>query len=149
MILAPISEYDRYCQNPLLQLGFNFLQEGALSKLGDGKHVIHGDEVFAVVARGIGRGQSDSRLEFHRSYLDIQYVVSGVDLIGWRPTPECRTPHGTFDDAKDLGLFEDRPKLWMPVSAGEFAIFYPEDAHAPLGGSGPVHKVIVKVALTK
>ena len=35
----------------------------------------------------------------------------------------------------------------LAVSSGAFAIFYPEDAHAPLATSGPIHKAVVKVAV--
>jgi biofilm protein TabA len=30
---------------------------------------------------------------------------------------------------------------------GTFAIFFPEDAHAPMAGEGLIHKVVVKVAV--
>jgi methionine aminotransferase len=31
------------------------------------------------------------------------------------------------------------------VRPGDFAVFFPSDAHAPGGGTGPVHKIVVKV----
>src|SRR5690606_33531993 len=96
---------------------------------------------------GFGRGQADSPLEYHRRYLDIQYVVHGTDLIGWQPTGDCRYEQAAFDVERDIGFFVDRPGTWCRVPAGYFAIFYPEDAHAPLGGTGPVHKVVVKIAV--
>jgi beta-galactosidase beta subunit len=33
------------------------------------------------------------------------------------------------------------------VPAGHFAIFFPEDAHAPLAGEGHLVKAVVKVAV--
>jgi len=36
---------------------------------------------------------------------------------------------------------------WCPVPAGSFAVFFPEDAHAPMVSDGEVHKVILKVAV--
>jgi hypothetical protein len=44
-------------------------------------------------------------------------------------------------------FYTDRPTLWIPVSSGRFAIFYPEDAHAPLGTDAFVHKIVIKVAV--
>jgi beta-galactosidase beta subunit len=35
---------------------------------------------------------------------------------------------------------------WVAVPPGSFAIFFPHDAHAPLGGEGRVKKAVVKVA---
>jgi biofilm protein TabA len=35
----------------------------------------------------------------------------------------------------------------VTIPQGSFGIFYPEDAHAPMGSDGPLHKVVVKVAV--
>ena len=42
-------------------------------------------------------------------------------------------------------LFTDQPTAWTAVGPGEFAIFFPEDAHLPLISDGELHKVVVKV----
>ena len=53
---------------------------------------------------------------------------------------------GDFDDAeKDVMFFADRPDAWTAVGPGAFAVYFPSDAHAPLVGSGDLHKVVVKV----
>jgi beta-galactosidase beta subunit len=31
------------------------------------------------------------------------------------------------------------------VPTGHFAIFFPEDAHAPMAGEGPMYKLVAKV----
>lgn len=46
-----------------------------------------------------------------------------------------------------MELFFDRPATWLAVSRGVFAVFYPEDAHAPLASLGPIHKAVVKIAV--
>ncbi len=33
----------------------------------------------------------------------------------------------------------------MPLAKGQFMMFWPADAHAPLAGAGPLHKVVVKL----
>ena len=96
---------------------------------------------------GQGRGAEQALLEFHRRYIDIQFVVAGIDLIGWLPTPSCQRVSTPYDEAKDVGFFYDRPATWLSVAAGQFALFFPEDAHAPLAGQGAVHKAVVKVAV--
>lgn len=127
--------------------GMQFLQSNELLKLDAGKHVIDGDDLFAIVADDLGRGKEDSPLECHRAHADIQYVVSGVDVIGWRPLVLCRHPREEFDAERDLGFFTDRPTTWLTVPEQHFAIFFPDDAHAPLANTGPVRKVVVKVRL--
>ncbi|MDH7504523.1 MAG: YhcH/YjgK/YiaL family protein, partial [Verrucomicrobiota bacterium] len=78
-------------------------------------------------------------------YIDIQFCLSGHEEIGWKPTDSCCGAEG-FDEEKDLGFFTDESEAWSAVGPGRFAIYFPADAHAPLGGAGPVHKVVVKVA---
>src|SRR5207248_8295490 len=123
----------------------DFLRRPDLAALPDGKHTILDDRLFALIARGQGRGREQSPLESHRRYIDIQYVVAGSDQIGWLPTPACQRVSSPYDAAKDIGFFFDRPATWLALSAGQFAVFFPEDAHAPLAGEGPAHKAVVKV----
>ncbi|MCA9128580.1 MAG: YhcH/YjgK/YiaL family protein [Planctomycetales bacterium] len=132
---------------PALQHGFEFLQRQGLASLEDGRHDIDGDDLFAIVAREHGRGQAASPLEYHRKFVDIQYVIAGVDLIGWLPTNCCQRKRGEFDEGKDLGFFHDRPATWLNIQPGTFAVFFPEDAHAPLASNVPIHKVVVKARL--
>ncbi len=101
--------------------------------------------MFVVIATDPGRGRSGAKLEIHRKYIDIQLVLSGNEEIGWKPTLACSQPEADFDASRDLGFFRDSPALWLPMTADTFAVFFPEDAHAPLGGEGPLRKAIAKV----
>ena len=38
-----------------------------------------------------------------------------------------------------------RPAAWFPLGRGQFAVFFPDDAHAPLAATGSLHKVVIKV----
>jgi len=58
--------------------GFAFLQRADLADLEDGRYEIDGDRVFAMVARGTGRGREAARLEYHKGYIDIQFSISGT-----------------------------------------------------------------------
>ncbi len=132
--------------HPRFAAAFAFLQRGDLTLLADGRHELDGDRLFALVMSGDGRGRAEARLEVHRRYVDIQAVISGEDLIGWKPVAACRQPAG-FDEAGDVGFFGDPPASWVTVPQGCFAVFWPEDAHAPLAGQGKVRKVVLKVAI--
>ncbi len=132
---------------PRLAQGFAFLAGQDLTRLSPGKVEIDGEQLFAIVAAEEGRGREQALLEAHRKYLDIQYVVSGADQIGWMPIEDCQRVKLEYDATRDVALFYDRPDTWLVLPAGSFAIFLPQDAHAPLAGSGRVHKVVVKVAL--
>ena len=148
MIVDELQNADRYAQvQNGLAAGFRWLRQTDLVNLPTGKAEIDGDRLFAFVAEEDGKGHEQAQLEYHRKYLDIQYVVSGIDKIGWLAIADCQRTIDPFDAEDDLGFFYDRPDTWITLRTGEFAIFFPEDAHAPLAGSGPVKKVIVKVLL--
>ena len=118
-----------------------------MAQLPDGRHEIDTDRLLAVVSRDQGRGREQSLLEAHRRYIDIQFVISGEDCIGWMPVSDCERVSSPYDAERDLELFFDRPATWLAVTPGTFVVFYPEDAHAPLATRGPVHKAVVKVAV--
>jgi len=49
---------------------------------------------------------------------------------------------------KHIYVFGGEERLWLGPEGGQFAIFFPEDAHAPLANAGvAVHKLILKVAV--
>jgi biofilm protein TabA len=146
MILDTLAAAGRYLAlGPHLAAGFDFLAHGGLENLPVGRHPIDGTRVFAIVGHETGKGQAGARLEIHRRYLDIQVALSGQERIGWRALAVCQQVAEPFDAERDLGFFADRPQVWLPLPPGQFMIFFPADAHAPLAGEGPVHKVVIKV----
>jgi YhcH/YjgK/YiaL family protein len=146
MIVDSLQNADLYVSlHPALAEAFAFLRRPDLAQLAAGRHEIRGPAIYATVARDTGRGREQSLLEFHRRYIDIQFVVEQRDLIGWLPTSHCERIATAYDGDKDIGFYYDRPETWLDIPAGYFAVLFPEDAHAPMAATGLVHKVIVKV----
>ena len=148
MILDRIEQGNVYADlNPHFTKAFAFLQQDGLDKLTDGRHDIDGDDVYAIVIKGTGGTRGEAKLEMHRKYIDVQYVVSGCDNMGWKTCKLCENSEGGYDAEIDAELFSDAPSTWITVYPGDFAVFFPEDAHAPGVGEGEFHKVVVKVAV--
>lgn len=126
---------------------FQFLLRPDLAHVAAGRHELDGPSLYASAEHREGRGHDGARLEVHRTYIDIQYTVSGVEVIGWRSLADCSRVAEAFDAERDVGFFAERPDTWLVIPAGHFAIFWPDDAHAPLAGTGHVHKVVMKVAV--
>ena len=129
-----------------LSEGFGFLAQPNVTELDSGKYEINGDLVFAIVERNQGRTVSEGQLEAHRNYLDIQYIVSGDESMGWSPLSDLSPAEG-YDEARDLEFFDEAPQSIVKVPPGSFTIFLPTDAHLPGVGEGPIHKIVIKVAL--
>ena len=157
MVLDTLARCHRYTSlHPAFVRAFEFLTRADWAELVSGfamsegqsvRHHIDGDRLHVSIDRTQGRGRDGARLEAHRRYIDIQLTIQGHEEIGWKPLGDCAQPAGAFDATKDIGLFSDRPESWLSLPAGHFAIFFPDDAHAPLGGRGTLTKAIVKIAV--
>ena len=134
MVTDSFSSALRYVTlHPVFARAFRFLAETDLDALPTGRNEIDGDRMFVIIDRKEGRGRDGARLEAHGRYIDIQYTIVGPDEIGWRPLTACTRIHKPFDPEQDFGLFTDAPETWIAVPPGSFAIYFPDDAHAPLG----------------
>ncbi len=143
-----MDNWERYAAlHPGFPAAFEFLKRRDLADLSAGRHPLDGERLYALVVQEDGRGRDKAKLEIHRRYIDIQLTVTGADDIGWKPTAICSGYDQEYDDEKDVAFFSDEPDVWVTTSPGRFGIFFPEDAHAPLGGTGPIHKIVVKAAV--
>jgi biofilm protein TabA len=148
MVLETLGEAHRYLSlHRSFADAFAFLQNADWAKLAAGRHVIDGERMYVSIDCSEGRGREGARLEAHRRYIDIQFTIEGHEEIGWKPVSECEATSMAYDDAKDVIFFSDRPDSWLSLPAGHFAIFFPDDAHAPLAGRGTLKKAIVKIAV--
>jgi biofilm protein TabA len=113
-----------------------------------GRYELDGDRVYLSLGMNNGKGDK-AKLEVHRRYLDIQCVLYGSDVIGWSSFTEYLHEEGPFDTQKDIQFFTDIPQYRFSVPEGTFAIFFPSDAHAPLGCAedSQVLKAIFKLAI--
>lgn len=104
-----------------------------------------GDDVYAFYT-SYDNEKNPPVFEVHKNYIDIQYIVSGKETFGWKPKPDF--PEALYNPEKDCALFSEEDYGSFTLGAGEFAIFYPTDAHAPKmknAGGGTIEKIVVKV----
>lgn len=148
MIMDSLDKAEKYFNlHPAFKNVFTFLREKNLSELSLGRHDIDGDRLFCKIEKRPGRTRTESRLEAHRKYIDIQYVITGNDEMGWKPVSDCKIIDMPYDEKEDVMIFKDEPVSWTNVPAGSFAIFFPEDSHAPLVSMDEIHKIVFKVAV--
>jgi biofilm protein TabA len=148
MILDTLKNADRHAAlHPGFAEAFAFLRRMDIAALPVGRVEVIGKRVFAIIGKDEGKSREKARLEAHRKYIDIQLVVSGDEWIGWRDLKTCRESGLGYSAEKEIEFYTASPAKWFCVLPGSFAIFFPEDVHAPLAGAGPVHKVVVKVAV--
>ncbi len=148
MILDRLENAEHYyAMHPNFEKAFAFLRQSNLAALPAERYDIDGDRVFCMISKGPGRSRAEAKLEAHRKYIDIQYVIAGSDDMGWKPTADCELVETAYNAEKDIEFFNDEPDSWTEVPAASFVIFFPQDAHAPLVGSKEIHKAVLKIAV--
>ena len=131
-----------------LAQAFAFLAGAPLATLAPGRHAITGDRVFALVQDYLTKLPDAGVWEAHHRYIDVQYVVSGAERLGYAPLDRLMVTQ-PYDEAKDVVLLAGEGDR-VTAAAGTFVVFFPHDAHMPglaLGEPSPVRKVVVKVAV--
>lgn len=150
MILDRLENAERYYP---LHAGFkpacDFLRGTDFTKLEAGRHEVDGDRLYLVINRLNGRGHAGAKFEAHKKYIDIQCTIAGTEEIGWRPVQACTQVLKPYEAEHDIAFYSDVPEIWIAVPPGNFAIFYPEDAHAPLaaGVDCQLVKAVMKIAV--
>ena len=129
---------------------FAFLKNSDLEKLELKRHEIDGNNVYAPVSEYMTKNEEDARYEAHLKYIDIQYVISGKELIGVAPMSQKKDVLEAYDSTKDIEFLTVTGGENRPALPDKCFIFFPEDAHRPGlkdGENSPVRKVVVKVKI--
>ncbi|MDX2129468.1 MAG: YhcH/YjgK/YiaL family protein [Chloroherpetonaceae bacterium] len=150
MILDKLRNGHHYTSyHPRLKQAFDYLLTTDLKSLSPGSHEIDGKEIFIIVAedKRTPETKQNEKLEVHRKYIDIQLSIIGSFPIGWRGLEDCNSLDKPYNEENDYLLYSDHSTFEMTVGEGEFAIFYPFDAHSPQPPKDYVKKAIVKVAV--
>jgi YhcH/YjgK/YiaL family protein len=129
---------------------FSFLKSNDLSGLELKRYDIDGDNVYAPVSEYLTKDEKDARYEAHRKYIDIQYVVSGTEIIGLAPMSQKTEVLEPYDSTKDIEFLTSGDGENLIATPERFFIFFPEDAHRPgvkYQENSPVRKVVVKVKI--
>jgi biofilm protein TabA len=125
---------------------FPYLKNTDLKTLANGRHVIDGDNVYAIVTEAPTKDYDKTAFESHRKYLDLQYVITGEENMAKAPVTTV-TVNKPYDEAADIAYYTGEGKIYT-VPAGTFMLFFPSDAHRPNitpGGNKLVKKIVIKI----
>ena len=148
MIFGDLRNSDRYeALNPYFKKAFDYIKSHDLLNADLGKIELDGDNLFIMNAMPDYKTKEEQIMEYHKKYLDIHVLLKGKERIGWKALQDCTQEKKSFDDENDYGLYEDKPTAYADLLPGQFAIVYPEDAHAPNISSAEIRKLVVKIKL--
>ena len=129
-----------------------FLASTDFSKCPEGRIDIDEDRLFAVVQHLTTSPKQLRNAEFHKKYIDVQYLVSGVEIIGVTRYSQEMTIIEDQMVERDYTLVDGGfGEMELVMHPGRFAVFFPNDVHrtgCTHGEGQPITKVVVKIDLT-
>ncbi len=152
MIVTDLKHIEhQVSMTPSIKKAIAFLRRQDIQGLADGRVELDEDRVFAIVQRYETVKTDSPKFECHRKYIDVQFIASGEEIIGWAPA-ERMTITDAYDAGKDICFGNVAAEKWTPVylQTGQLAVLWPEDSHAPKLATdrlSRVMKIVVKVAM--
>lgn len=150
MIIDTIQNASKYYStHPLFAKAFEYIRSADLDSIEMGKYEIDGDDLKAIFSAKVGMTAEASlaKFECHNNHIDIQLCIHGVEQIGWKPREKCSRENGGYNPEKDVQLYTESPDMYFQLTDGQFAIFFPEDVHAPMIGDAEIKKLVIKVKI--
>jgi len=112
-----------------IEKALKYVKETDLENIEIGKYEIDGENIFAIVSEYETKDLTQGKWEAHRKYIDIQFVISGKEKIGYAAINEMELDT-QYNQEKDV-LFLNGTGDYLSVNQGTFAIFEPDDVHMP------------------
>jgi biofilm protein TabA len=129
---------------------FAFMKRNDLVNMPKGKYNIDSPFVYATITDDPSKDFDKTNWESHRRYIDLQYIVTGEELIGLNPVAQA-TVTRPYDEKRDVANYSAEGQLLHSVP-GTFFLFFPSDAHRPNitpGGNKTVKKLVIKIRYTE
>ena len=150
MISANINEamLENYKKlHPRFDVAFKALKRLVEENAEVGKYEIEGSDVYAMVQEYETKPISEKSFEIHREYIDIQYIVSGEEAMGFESLDKLVPISDYKPDVQLFSLNGEYDEI--NLCAGEYVVFFPYEPHAPgaavKGVPSKVKKIVVKI----
>ncbi len=117
----------------------------------EGTYFLDGDRLIAKVFHRETGPREEKLPEVHRRYIEVQFMAEGEEYIGYYPDLGDNGIKENCLEEKDTLYYEENHKvqeIMLPMRAGCYAIFFPEDVHRPfcqLGKPQEVKRIVVKI----
>lgn len=106
------------------------------------------DGIYMNVEEYVPQNRRQRRFESHRKYVDIQYIITGSEIITVADIYECEI-YEEYDAVADIAFYKNTPVgVDYVLRDGEFVVLKPNEAHMPcikVYGYENVKKAVVKI----
>ena len=136
-----------YAVHPKFKPAFDYVSQIDIHTIPAGRYEIEGKSMYALVQEYDTKRKEQGKWEAHRRYIDLQYVVKGIEGIGFANIHQLQ--QGAYDASKDFLPLEGEGDL-VTLRAGNFVLLFPEDAHMPgmaISAPASVKKIVLKISV--
>ena len=139
------------CLHPGFKSAFDYIRNTDLASLEVGKYEIDGDKVFALIQSYETKDVAEKSFETHKNYIDIQYIISGTEKMGYIGK-DALTVTEPYNPDKDMEKYSHSRMGYGLLEEGHYAIFFPADPHMPCcspedGKPESVKKLVLKIKM--
>lgn len=146
MVVDTLENLEKYSSlNPLFAQAIAYLKSLDFDAMEIGKTELKGKDLVVNVAQSTPKTKEEAKLETHHAFIDIQIPLSGTEVMGYTAAKDCVPADSPYNEEKDITFFEGSADSYIAIKPGMFAIFFPQDGHAPGISPDGVKKIIVKV----
>jgi YhcH/YjgK/YiaL family protein len=153
MIFGHLTQAKDSGYAPAIKIALEFLRTTPLADLAPGQYPIEGRDIYAQVLDLQTADPATLQPEVHRNLIDVQFLVSGEERIGFAIDTGNNQPATEWNPDRDIQFYHDMEnEVQLVMRPGNYAVFFPHDVHRPAcqaGQPGPIRKVVVKVALSR
>jgi len=109
----------------------SFIQRVQAENLSDGKYLIDDNDLFALVQSYETREKETSKMEAHRKYIDLQYMVNGREEMYCDFTKNLVVTEAYNKDSDIFFMEMEKERVSILLEEGMFVFLFPWDAHMP------------------
>lgn len=149
MIIDKIENINLYTGiSKSIAKGLNILKNVDISMATDVKH--EEQDLFYMLQKYQTKPSTEKKLEAHKKYIDIQYIVSGEEILEYSLIDNLNRIQA-YDEQKDVAFYQapdDVNKIIL--KAGMYCILFPSDGHnlrVQVKQPTEILKVLVKVKI--
>ncbi|MEK6900556.1 MAG: YhcH/YjgK/YiaL family protein [Nanoarchaeota archaeon] len=149
MISGDIEDLHLHLRAEIVQPILGFLQNTTIDPLQTEKYTLP-QGIFAIAIKTNSRSLKGQQFEAHRKHLDLHYLVSGKEVLGFTSDfgLEISKPYASEEDC----LLYHHPPHYSKIilSERQFVLFYPEDVHCAKGNLHDetiITKIVFKIPI--
>ncbi len=125
-----------------------YIKDNDLTTIETGSYETSKGKVRMIVNEYEQKCKDMVTMEAHRKNIDVQYWVTGSELMGYAPL-QSHSLLEPFNEEKDFGNYAAEASF-SKLEPGMFAIYFPTDMHTAVEDikcDSKVRKIVFKVAL--